>query len=212
MSTRQTLKRLEMRLRAVTPVWMRRLYRATRAFNPAELSKSLPEDLVRDCRFCVSRNDMVARLPQGGIVAELGTWRGAFAREILDRSDPRELHVVDIDLSQFGEPLAADPRVKRHQGLAHEVIASFPDGYFDWVYVDAGHAYSEVIRDARAAAPKIKAGGYLVFNDFAHVDVHLGRYGVHRAAVDFALEFRWPLQLFAFSPDALYDIALQRPA
>jgi hypothetical protein len=51
----------------------------------------------------------------------------------------------------------------------------------------------------------------LVFNDFAHIDPSLGHYGVHRAVVDFALEVRWPLRLFAFSKYALYDVALQNP-
>jgi hypothetical protein len=67
------------------------------------------------------------------------------------------------------------------------------------------------LADARASAPKVKPGGYLVFNDFAHIDPSLGRYGVHRAVVDFALEGRWPLRLFAFSEYALYDVALQKP-
>jgi len=55
-------------------------------------------------------------------------------------------------------------------------------------------------------------GGFLVFNDFAHIDPDVGRYGVHRAVVDFVLETRWPLALFAFHPYALYDVALQKPA
>jgi len=109
------------------------------------------------------------------------------------------------------DPRLRDARVFAHCGWAHEQLAAFPDGYLDWVYVDADHSYEGTMRDAFAAAAKIKPGGFLAFNDFAHIDPLLGRYGVHRAVVDFAIQKRWPLRLFAFSPDALYDVALQRP-
>ena len=46
--------------------------------------------------------------------------------------------------------------------------------------------------------------------DFALVDQFLGRYGVHRAVIDFALENSWPLQYFAYSAAALYDVALRK--
>ena len=70
--------------------------------------------------------------------------------------------------------------------------------------------------DARAtprrAASKVKPGGYLVFNDFTHMDPFLGAYGVHRAVVDFALRHGWPFVRWAYHPQGLYDVALQRPA
>ena len=50
-----------------------------------------------------------------------------------------------------------------------------------------------------------------MFNDFAHIDYDFGQYGVHRAVIDFALEARWPMAFFAFSEDALYDVALRKP-
>jgi hypothetical protein len=92
------------------------------------------------------------------------------------------------------EPLVEqDARVQLHQGLSHEVLAIFPDAYFDWVYIDADHSYAGVTRDANAAASKVKPGGFLVFNDFAHMDPFLGAYGVHRAVVDFAVARSWHL-------------------
>jgi hypothetical protein len=53
--------------------------------------------------------------------------------------------------------------------------------------------------------------GYLVFNDFAHLDPYLGAYGVHRAVVEFAIARAWPFAWFAYDGNALYDVALQRP-
>jgi hypothetical protein len=211
MTVRAAIKRLEMRLRARNPQTLRLLMRLARSFQQPLPSKILDDELVRDCRFCSSRVTMLDLLPRDGRVAELGTYKADFAREILARNRPKELHLIDVDYSLFDQTLSTDARVKCHHGLTHAKIAEFADNYFDWIYVDAGHSYADVMADARASAAKIKPLGYLVFNDFAHIDPFLGRYGVHRAVVDFALEMRWPLRLFAFSEYALYDVGLQKP-
>src|SRR5262249_9794096 len=54
-------------------------------------------------------------------------------------------------------------------------------------------------------------GGYLVFNDFAHIDPYLGAYGVHRAVVAFAIAHNWPFRWWAYEGNGLYDVALERP-
>ena len=208
---REAIKRLELRARARMPAAVRLVYRMARALQRVELSRPLTPELVADCRFCATRFDLLERLPQGGVAAELGTLRGDFARKILARNKPRELHLIDLDYSKFDETLLADKRIVRHQGDTVATIACFPDASFDWIYVDAGHSYDAVRADAHACAPKLKPGGFLVFNDFAHIDPFLGRYGVHRAVVDFALETRWPFRFFAFDIAALYDVALQKP-
>jgi SAM-dependent methyltransferase len=206
------LKKLEMLLRGAAPRPLRQLYRLGRGgFGTPMLSRRLPDELVTGCRLCADRVAMLELLPKQGVVAELGTYRGAFARKILKICKPRALHIVDIDFSRFDRRVGEAAGVHLHQGLTREVIAGFPDATFDWVYVDAGHDYASCLGDARASAPKVKPGGYLAFNDFAHVDPQFGRYGVHRAVVDFCLEARWPLAFFALDGAGLYDLALRRP-
>jgi len=209
---RETLKRLEMRVRTRLPAPVRRAYRVARSLGDVPCSGPLPDALLADCRFCASREAMLDLLPKGGRIAELGTYRGDFARDILARSNPAELHLIDIDDSWFDPRSLAGPEVIRHLGLTHEVIATFPDGHFDFIYIDADHSYEGCHRDALAAAPKVKPGGYLAFNDFAHIDPWLGRYGVHRAATDFARAANWPMAFFAFQPAGLYDVAFRRPS
>ena len=208
---RRTVKYLEMRARALVPGRARTVWRALRSLAAAEPSRPLPAELIKDCRFCASRVALLDELPHGGVVAELGTYKGDFAREIVARSRPRELHLIDIDYSQFDPSGLAEAQVRRHRGLAHAVIATFPDNTFDWIYIDADHSYAGALTDARAAAPKIRPGGFIVFNDFAHADPHGGRYGVHRAVVDFAIESGWPVRFFAYEVMALYDVALGKP-
>ncbi|MCP4933866.1 MAG: class I SAM-dependent methyltransferase [bacterium] len=204
------IKNLELRLRGMMPSIVRKTYRVMRSFGEVNTSRSLLPELVEDCRFCASRIHMLDHLPHGGIVAELGTRKGDFAREIFSRTEPRELHLIDLDYSKFSSDGLVDDRVHQHRGFTHEIIASFENDTFDWIYIDADHSYEGALRDACAAAEKIKPDGYIVFNDFAHIDPYLGRYGVHRAVVDFALERAWPLRLFAFHTSALYDVALQK--
>ncbi len=205
------LKRAEMQLRSRVPNVVRQTYRLARSLRSVETSSPIPPELLEECCFVASREAMLPLLPQGGIVAELGTYRGDFARDIVALNRPRELHLVDIDYSLFEERGLTGDAVIRHVGFTHETIATFPDGHFDWIYIDADHSYEGCRRDAEAAAPKVRPGGYLAFNDFAHIDPWLGRYGVHRAATDFALSSRWPMAFFCFQPNALYDVAFRKP-
>ena len=211
MPNRLTKISLWLRKRAPAPV--RRALRFGRHLltRPAK-SPALPQALVEECRVCASRTDLLRRLPHGGRVAEIGVETAAFSRVILDVAQPAELHLVDLDFSAADERVLADPRVVVSIGASHDVIASFPDGAFDWIYVDADHSYAGVSRDIAAAASKVKPGGYLVFNDFAHIDAGLGLYGVHRAVVEFAVSNNWPFAWFVYHPAALYDVALKRPS
>lgn len=182
------LKRLNLIIRRNLPNRVRPVLRLGRHVAiRGRTSGRLPAILLADCRMCASRFDLVQALPCGGRVAEVGTYKGEFARHILATCDPGTLHLIDLDFSLLDPAVAQDARVQIHRGLSHEVLASFPDSCFDWVYVDADHSYAGAARDADAAAAKVKPGGYLVFNDFAHMDPFLGAYGVHRAVVDFAI-------------------------
>jgi SAM-dependent methyltransferase len=191
---------------------LRRLYRLLRAFGPAPArSPRLPAALVEDCQVVPDRFALLERLPQEGVVAEVGTLKGKFAKRILRTCRPRALHLIDLDFSACDRKLLANPRVTAHQGDSAKVLAQFPDSSFDWIYVDAGHDYAAVRADALASRDKIRPGGYLVFNDFAHIDPELGRYGVHRAAMEFAQNEGWALAFLALDGAALYDVALRRP-
>jgi SAM-dependent methyltransferase len=208
-----TFQRLSLAVRKRLPYRVRHILRLGKHLVSSPRSSAwIPASLLTDCRVCASREDLVGMLPRGGRVAEVGTQRGDFARHILAACQPGQLHVIDLDFSAFAPDIAADKRVVMHNGLSHMVLQQFPDAHFDWIYIDADHSYAGVSRDAQAAASKVKPGGYLVFNDFAHMDPELGAYGVHRAVVDFALASRWSFSWLAYQPSALYDVALRRPA
>jgi hypothetical protein len=206
------LPRFALSLRGYLPERLRSVLRLGRHLvAKGQPSAHIPPELLADCRVCASRNELVKSFPRGGRGAEVGTYRGVFARHILSECDPGELHLIDIDFSPLDKAVAADARVTTHQGLSHEMLAQFPDAHFDWIYIDGDHSYEGAHRDAQIAATKVKPGGYLVFNDFAHADPYLGAYGVHRAVVEFAVTRGWKFVWWAYEPNALYDVALQRP-
>ena len=193
------------------PNALRTLYRAARAFRPVPTSIEIPDSLLSGCKCLSSRVALISELTANGRVAELGTFKGEFAKHILSRCLPTELHLVDIDFSQLDPEISSDRRVIRHLGFTKDVLTKLEDGYFDWIYVDADHSYEGTLADAKLAAPKIRSGGFLVFNDFAHLDPEYGRYGVHRAVSEFAVNMKWPLAFLAFAPNGLYDVALRKP-
>ena len=194
------------------PRSMQHLLRLARHVVPqGKPAAKIPPELFADCRVCTSRRELVTKFPHGARIAEVGTFRGNFAHHILTACAPAELHVIDLDLSQLDPGVAQDARVRVHQGYSHVVLSGFPSAHFDWIYIDADHSYEGVLRDANAAATKVKVGGFLVFNDFAHADPFLGAYGVQRAVADFVVANRWPIVWLAYHVNALYDIAIKRP-
>lgn len=207
-----SIQRRLLQIRKKLPERLRRVLRLARhAVTTGQASLEIPPPLLADCRVCASRLELVKLMPPRARVAEVGTYQGSFASHILIAADPIELHLIDIDLTELNAAVRADPRVVLHEGRSEAVLAGLPDSHFDWIYVDGDHSYDGVTRDAHAAATKVKPGGYLVFNDFAHIDPFLGTYGVHRAVVDFAVAQRWPFAWLAYQPSALYDVALRRP-
>jgi len=190
---------------------LRVLYRAANAFRPVPESIGIPDNLVDGCKCVSNRVALISKLPPNGRVAELGTFKGEFAKQILLRSSPIELHLVDVDFSRLNPEISSDRHVVCHRGYTQDVLTKFADAYFDWIYIDADHSYEGTLRDAKLSAPKVRCGGFLVFNDFAHLDPAYGRYGVHRAVSEFAVSMQWPFAFLAFAGNGLYDVALRKP-
>ncbi len=206
--------RLELALRRALPESAKKLWRLGRlAVQPVPPSApQIPQAQLEDCQLLTDRTEMLRRLPQGGIVAEIGTLQGDFARAILDIMAPEKLLLADITFSICRSDVLADPRVERHEGLSVPFLQSCADASFDMIYVDADHGYEAVCADIVAAAPKVKPGGFLIFNDFARIiRPGFGVLGVHQAVCEFAVASGWKVAYFCLQGEALYDIALRRP-
>ncbi len=164
------------------------------------------------------RSNLRARLlksmPHHAVCAEIGVWKGNFSAEILAITEPRELHLVDpwrfsdqfpmrwyggagaksqADMDTIHNDVVARfkdrPTVVLHRQLSVEASADFPNGFFDWIYIDGDHSYEAVLDDLRAWTPKVKKNGFVAGDDYGWHD-EAGRLSVKQAADEFIAEFK----------------------
>ncbi len=178
-------------------------------------------------------------LSQSGVTApsilEIGVGFGTFSKFLIETFVPRRFAAVDVFTFHEYEELwginVADQLKGRlhadfyrdelsamfggeliiEQGLSHEGLSRLPDASFDVIYIDAGHAYPDVIVDGRLSLEKVRPGGYLIFNDYTMTD-HLSRvdYGVVKAANELIDENdRLKVIGFALNPQMFCDLAVQ---
>ncbi|WP_137127258.1 class I SAM-dependent methyltransferase [Roseomonas sp. HF4] len=207
--------RAELALRRAMPEGLKTLGRLVRlTFQPPPPSApTIPQGQLDGCALMSDRVEMLRRLPKGGRVCELGTFRGDFARAILDIVAPDELHLVDVSFAACRQDVLDHPAVRRHETTTTAFLGASPAADFDWIYVDADHGYEAVVADIAAAKGRVKPGGLLVFNDFARIVRRgFGIFGVHQAVSEFAVAEGWALAYLCLNGEALYDVALRRPA
>ena len=177
---------------------------------------TVPVELVRNCKFLPSRQEIISNLPKDGIAAEVGTQTGRFALSILELNSPRKLFTIDIDYSAFAYEEAKqfinDGRLVLREGVSWEVLSSFDDETFDFIYIDADHSYEAVSRDLEVSIMKLKPGGHIVCNDFICWSALEGmKYGVYKAVCEFAIERQLPFTHFALHPFCYFDVAMKKP-
>jgi hypothetical protein len=205
---------LSHRLRTILPEPCKRVLRGVKlALSPIpDQAPNIPQNLLDSCRIITSRDDLLSHLPAGGVIAEIGTLHGDFSRKILRVCTPKTLHLIDLNTDQLDADVREHPSVTLHQGNSAALIKALPDQSLDWAYIDGDHTYAGVKADINAVMDKIKPGGYIVFNDFARIAATgLGTFGVHQAVCEFAAAHQWPFAFFCLQPQALYDVALQKP-
>jgi SAM-dependent methyltransferase len=161
-----------------------------------------------------SRQVLLARLPQGGVCAEVGSWKGDFAARILRTVQPRLLYLIDpwefrgeseYQHSMYGGEKAEGERemeaiyqsvlerfsaeIDRGQVIVMrmrsiDAVARLDDDSLDWAYIDSDHRYESVISDLRSFHRVVKPGGVLAGDDYG--EAGWWEDGVTRAVEEFA--------------------------
>ena len=125
-------------------------------------------------------------IDRGLIGAEVGVRAGANALDMLktlpienlyliDHYEPHTEHsgleIIAWDQKNFYqqmikciEPYKELVEIVKKDSI--EASKKFPDEFFDFVYIDAGHRYGEVLRDLDAWFPKVKKNGIFCGHDF----------------------------------------------
>ncbi len=182
----------------------------------------LRDEHTRGCEVLPDREVLLERLPGGGVAAEVGVAAGEYTQAILDRNRPRVLHLIDLWGSDRYRPgleairtrnagAIAAGAVRIHQGRSVDVLATFPEAYFDWVYIDTDHSYELTLAELRVAAPRIKPGGMIAGHDFCTGNVIAPwPYGVVEACHMFCVESGWGYRFLTMEPRGRHSFALSR--
>lgn len=191
--------------------------------NPFLLSAPMLQDChVKNCRFVESRLKILEYLPKNSVVAEVGTQYGYFAEQIMAIAKPKKLHLLDYNFDLFKAEISKKQKslvqegiengtVELHEGDSSTNLRSFPEEYFDWIYIDADHAYQGVCKDIQQGYTKVKAAGMMVFNDYTNWSVcEVMPYGVAKAINEFCIANNWELVFFAFQALGYHDVAIRK--
>jgi hypothetical protein len=82
--------------------------------------------------------------------------------------------------------------------LSVAAVILFPDNFFDFVYIDAGHDYKSVTDDLTIWTPKVKTNGYVFGHDYldlSYEQTNLADFEVKRAVDDFVKLHDYKLQI-----------------
>lgn len=157
-----------------------------------------------------NRDYVLSLMSKNSICAEIGVWKGDFSKRILKITQPKVLYLIDawkseiindnsdtknltqndFDLlySNVLKKFSNNDNVKILRQNSKEALETFPDEYFDWIYIDASHHYENVLQDLETARVKLKHGGIIAFDDYVNA---AGKWDddVIRAVNDFAKKY-----------------------
>ncbi len=178
-----------------------------------------------------TREKLLYLLPKGGDIAEIGTFRGDFAQQILDISEPSHLHLIDpwrhqtradyqrdesnlpdggheenlkIVRDRFADEIE-EGRVVLHRDYSYRVAKGFEDQVFDWIYIDGMHTHDAVLGDLTGFENKVKPGGLILGHDYAnYAGLEKLNYGVVEAVDEFVAQSRFDLVALTAEGHATY--------
>lgn len=165
---------------------------------------------------------LVDRMKRGALVAELGVADGNFSAEILARTDPACLHLIDLwHGARYRDGAARvaerfDTEIVRgqvvvHQGPSVDMLGRLADASLDWVYIDTTHDYALTARELRMAARKVGADGRIAGHDFCTGNIITPVvYGVVQAVNEFCLREGWQYEYLTLESHGHFSFCLMR--
>lgn len=206
--------------------------------NAAGLPYTLMQIHVEDARLFADRIEMLKSFSsrQGLTIAEIGVAYGDFSESILDILIPKSFHAYDV-FTFHNHPVVWGKKTEDTlKGLSHRSfyekrfakgidaghvlvfegdssteMEKQEDGAYDIIYIDGDHRYDGVYRDALVSMRKLKADGFLIFNDYIYFDHIAGyHYGIIQVVNDLCVNHGWEITHFAFHQQMFCDVAIQR--
>lgn len=145
-------------------------------------------DLATGCQNRLQLWTSLVKAMDVRTLAEVGVWKGDFAKQVLDSCRTIERYYMidpwaqlpdwnkpwNVDSQQFDEVFQeamaktafASEKVTVLRGRTTEVIEEIPDGSLDFAYIDGDHTLRGITIDLIRVLPKIKEGGVIGGDDF----------------------------------------------
>lgn len=193
------------------------------------------EEALKEAVLLPNRNAILKFMPQNAVCCEIGVAYGDFSIEILNEMIPEKFYAIDYFSQEnlyegfwgrddfkrdnmshqqwyenrFKNEIASGI-VETRQGFSWDCLNEFPDNYFDYAYVDAGHDYDSVSKDIAVLEKKIKKGGLIQFNDYGPYFISANSTcGVYPAVNEFINKGRHKVKYFSLNPISLHDIVVE---
>jgi hypothetical protein len=198
--------------------------------------EELPDKLLENARVVSSREKVLKYLPVNGVCIEVGVAYGEFSERIINELKPIKFIAIDafgslpiitnegnreldsIENSEhfkfykekFKEKIS-DGSLDMMRGYSWEMLEQLPDCIADYIYIDADHSYSSVVKDIEQAKKKLKPSGILQFNDYTCIDVYsIKPYGVYKAVNEFLIKDNFEIIYLCLHPFGFYDVVVKK--
>jgi len=165
-------------------------------------------------------------LKENAVAAELGVLKGDFSRPIVESLKPAKLHLVDpwyllgpewswengdrstihalIGILKDFEKELTSGQVVLNIAYDQDFLATLPDGYFDWVYLDTTHEYEQTKIELQLLQRKVKASGIIAGDDWRPDPKH-PHHGVYKGVQELIAEGNYEI-LYSDSTDLQWAI------
>jgi len=157
--------------------------------------KKESDEFVQQQPLLQRRLDFLSLMPKGGVVAEIGVYKGFFTNCILHLNQPDKLHLIDpwylldekwdwpivkgnsstvdalIGILDYYRKEFVEGKLILNVGWDEEVLSQFEDGYFDWVYLDTTHQYEHTLKELEILKSKVNVDGVIAGDDLGYPTV-----------------------------------------
>lgn len=208
---------------AIPSMVMNQLTRRYRSQKVREMPNAdLQMKHLRNCRLLKDRAELLKLLPVDAVVAEIGVAYGDFTKQIIEITNPRHLHLIDLwQGKRYGEGLEKINRdllgqigtkqIIVNRGYSTQVLSEFPDSYFDWVYIDTDHTYATTRDELLLCHKKVNSDGIICGHDFSKGNViYPVVYGVIQACNEFCIEMDYEYIYLTLESSGDFSFALRR--
>ncbi|HEY5464283.1 MAG TPA: class I SAM-dependent methyltransferase [Hanamia sp.] len=171
-----------------------------------------------------NRIELLKRLPQNAVCSEVGVNEGEFSEQILHIIKPKKLHLIDAwgDVTRYHDGLKLkvaekfalnieSQQIEINVGLSTDVLKTFPDNYFDWVYLDTDHTYKTTASELNILKNKVKIDGIIAGHDYI-IGNWMGdcRYGVIEAVNELCVNDNWEIVYITINKNEMPSFAMRR--